>query len=114
MPWPVLNHYEGDALRQVAFPLGGIGTGTISLGGRAELRDFEIFNTPAKGSNPPFTFFASLVPASRRPACHAHSRGGAAAALRRRFRRNHAAGRAASPTPCLFGRLLPVRTLHAY
>ena len=58
MPWPVLNHYEGDSLRQVAFPLGGIGTGTISLGGRAELRDFEIFNTPAKGSNPPFTFFA--------------------------------------------------------
>jgi non-lysosomal glucosylceramidase len=58
MPWPILNHYEGDTLRQVAFPLGGIGTGTICLGGRAELRDFEIFNTPSKGSNPPFTFFA--------------------------------------------------------
>src|SRR5690242_12653146 len=33
---------------EVAFPLGGIGTGTISLGGRGELRDWEIFNRPAK------------------------------------------------------------------
>lgn len=58
MSWPVLNHYEGDALRQIAFPLGGIGTGTICLGGRGELKDFELFNTPAKGVNPPYTFFA--------------------------------------------------------
>jgi len=26
--------FEGESLREVAFPLGGIGTGTISLGGR--------------------------------------------------------------------------------
>jgi len=56
--WPVLTRYEGDALDQVAFPLGGIGTGTVALGGRAELRDFEICNRPAKGFNPPYTFFA--------------------------------------------------------
>jgi non-lysosomal glucosylceramidase len=42
----------------VAFPLGGIGTGNISLGARGDLRDWEIFNQPAKGYNLPNTFFA--------------------------------------------------------
>src|SRR5713226_874742 len=50
--------FVGDTLREVALPLGGIGTGTISLGGRGNLRDWEIFNRPAKGNNLPFTFFA--------------------------------------------------------
>ena len=35
----------------LAFPLGGIGTGTISLGGRGNLRDWEIFNRPDKGND---------------------------------------------------------------
>ncbi|MDR1949407.1 MAG: hypothetical protein LBQ38_08445, partial [Spirochaetaceae bacterium] len=34
--------YANDAVF-AAFPLGGIGTGTISLGARGDLRDFEIF-----------------------------------------------------------------------
>jgi non-lysosomal glucosylceramidase len=50
--------FTGEALREVAFPLGGIGTGTVSLGGRGELRDWEIFNRPSKGSVLPHTFFA--------------------------------------------------------
>lgn len=50
--------YEGVSLREIAFPLGGIGTGTVSLGGRGELRDWEIFNRPAKGASLPYTFFA--------------------------------------------------------
>jgi len=50
--------FEGTAAREVAFPLGGIGTGTVSLGGRGNLRDWEIFNRPDKGVNLPFTFFA--------------------------------------------------------
>ncbi|HEY65741.1 MAG TPA: hypothetical protein G4O02_14340 [Caldilineae bacterium] len=66
--WPILSHYEGETLREVAFPLGGIGTGTISLGGRAELRDFEIFNRPAKGLTPPYTFFALRAQAEGYPA----------------------------------------------
>lgn len=41
-----------------AFPLGGIGTGNVSLGARGDLRDWEIFNKPAKGSLLPNTFFA--------------------------------------------------------
>ncbi len=42
----------------LAFPLGGVGTGNVSLGARGELRDWEIFNLPAKGNTLPLTFFA--------------------------------------------------------
>src|SRR6185436_18782476 len=41
----------------LAFPLGGIGTGNVSLGARGDLRDWEIFNRPAKGTLLPNTFF---------------------------------------------------------
>lgn len=43
---------------QAVFPLGGIGTGNVSLGSRGELRDWEIFNRPGKGKILPYTFFA--------------------------------------------------------
>jgi non-lysosomal glucosylceramidase len=49
--------FPGEA-REVALPIGGIGTGTVSLGARGELRDWEIFNKPAKGLRLPYTFFA--------------------------------------------------------
>src|SRR5581483_7973339 len=52
------NIYKGRKLRMIAFPLGGIGTGTISLGGRGQLRDWEIFNRPDKGNSPAFCFFS--------------------------------------------------------
>jgi non-lysosomal glucosylceramidase len=48
--------FTGQNLKEIAFPLGGIGTGTISLGGRGDLRDWEIFNHPDKGRKPPYTF----------------------------------------------------------
>ena len=47
--WPVLNRYSADYLRQIALPLGGIGTGTVSVNGRGELCDWEIMNVPARG-----------------------------------------------------------------
>ncbi|MBM3235446.1 hypothetical protein FJZ31_04030 [Candidatus Poribacteria bacterium] len=56
--WPVLTHYDKEHLSQIAFPLGGIGTGTISLGGRGQLRDWEIMNRPSKGFVPRYSFFA--------------------------------------------------------
>jgi hypothetical protein len=37
--WPVMMHYDSEHLQQIALPLGGIGTGTVSRGGRGELRD---------------------------------------------------------------------------
>ncbi|MGQ9680974.1 MAG: GH116 family glycosyl-hydrolase [Anaerolineae bacterium] len=54
-PQPV---YEGSSLTQVAFPIGGIGTGSVSLAGNGALVDWEIFNRPNKGTVLPFTFFA--------------------------------------------------------
>ena len=50
--------FSGSALQEIAFPLGGIGTGSVSLGGRGELRDWEIFNKPDKGGRLDFSFFA--------------------------------------------------------
>lgn len=58
-PLPRLEYprtFSGRQLSQIAFPLGGIGTGSISLGGRGQLRDWEIFNRPSKGLNPAYAF----------------------------------------------------------
>jgi uncharacterized protein (DUF608 family) len=48
--------FRGRALSTIAFPLGGVGAGSVSLGGRGQLRDWEIFNKPDKGSNLNFAF----------------------------------------------------------
>lgn len=50
-----------------AFPLGGIGAGNVSLGARGDLRDWEIFNRPAKGTRLPNTFFAIRAQAGAAP-----------------------------------------------
>jgi non-lysosomal glucosylceramidase len=50
--WPVLKRYDQNHLARIALPLGGIGTGTVSLGGRGDLRDWEIMNRAAKGFVP--------------------------------------------------------------
>jgi uncharacterized protein (DUF608 family) len=46
--WPSFKQYPQEYLSRIALPLGGIGTGTVSLGGRGDLRDWEIMNRPAK------------------------------------------------------------------
>ena len=51
----------GPEAATAAFPLGGIGTGNVSIGARGELRDWEISNHPDKGTWLPFTFFAIRV-----------------------------------------------------
>ncbi len=40
----------------IAFPLGGVGAGSIALGGRGQLRDWEMFNRPNKGFRPSYVF----------------------------------------------------------
>lgn len=47
----------GPEATALAFPLGGIGTGNVSLGARGDFRDWEIFNRPAKNTVLPNTFF---------------------------------------------------------
>jgi non-lysosomal glucosylceramidase len=56
--WPVLTSYTQEQLTRIALPLGGIGTGTVSLGGRGDLRNWEIVNRPARGFAPQHSFFA--------------------------------------------------------
>lgn len=48
--------FTGSALAMISYPLGGIGTGSIGLGGRGQLRDWEIINKTDKGSSPPYAF----------------------------------------------------------
>jgi non-lysosomal glucosylceramidase len=52
LPWPVLKKYDQEHTYKIALPVGGIGTGTVSLGGRGNLQDWEIMSKPAKGFNP--------------------------------------------------------------
>ena len=42
--------YTGNKLKEISFPIGGIGTGSIGLGGDGRFIDWEIFNKPNKGS----------------------------------------------------------------
>jgi uncharacterized protein (DUF608 family) len=48
--------FTGRNLKMIGFPLGGIGTGTVSLGGRGQLRDWEMFNRPDKGNELSYAF----------------------------------------------------------
>ncbi|HEU0141889.1 MAG TPA: GH116 family glycosyl-hydrolase, partial [Bryobacteraceae bacterium] len=57
--------FTGARLARIAFPLGGIGAGTISLGGRGQLRDWEIFNRPDKGKSPQYAFSSIWVKSSK-------------------------------------------------
>ncbi len=50
--WPVLKEYGGKNLRRIRMPLGGIGTGQVSLCGTGGLRAFEIRNSAEKGFTP--------------------------------------------------------------
>lgn len=45
--------YTGDSLRNIAFPLGGIGTGNLLLSGRGNIMELEIFGMAAQDEVPP-------------------------------------------------------------
>lgn len=57
--WPRV--FRGRQLSMIAFPLGGVAAGSVSLGGRGQLRDWEIFNRPQKGNTPSYAFPAIWV-----------------------------------------------------
>lgn len=50
--------YRKDNQKEIAFPLGGIGAGCVSLSGNGRLVDWEIFNRPNRRSINEFTHFA--------------------------------------------------------
>ncbi len=54
--WPVLKHYEKQQTYRIAMPIGGIGTGDISLGGNGQWMDVEMMNKPGIG------FYGSVTP----------------------------------------------------
>lgn len=53
--------YKKEKTREISFPLGGIGTGCIGLGGNGRLIDWEIQNRPNKGSYNGYSHFAIKV-----------------------------------------------------
>lgn len=50
--------FTKDARREISFPLGGIGSGSVGLSGSGELIDWEIFNRPNKGSRVGYSHLA--------------------------------------------------------
>jgi uncharacterized protein (DUF608 family) len=60
--------YRGRERALIGFPLGGVGAGSINLGGRGQLREWWIFNRPDKGRVPQYAFPAIRVEtANRKP-----------------------------------------------
>lgn len=63
--------FRGSKLKMISFPLGGVAAGSLGLGGRGQLRDWEIFNRPNKGFSPNYAFPAIWVQAGDgSPAAH--------------------------------------------
>jgi non-lysosomal glucosylceramidase len=50
--------YAGQTSTLVAVPIGGIGTGCVSLGGWGQLQDWEIYGRPGKGNLNEMAFFS--------------------------------------------------------
>src|SRR4030081_2665238 len=50
--------YRGEALRALALPLGGIGTGSVALAGDGGLRQWQIVNNVNHDAHVPNSFFA--------------------------------------------------------
>jgi len=61
------RRFTGRRLAMIAFPLGGVTAGAISLGGRGQLRDWEIFNRSEKGKSPQYAFPAIWAQAGDAP-----------------------------------------------
>ncbi len=51
--------YEGSKTKNISFPLGSIGTGSVALLGNGALGDFKIFGRPNKNTGFGYTFFSA-------------------------------------------------------
>jgi len=59
--------YRGAHLREIIFPLGGIGTGTVWLNGAGRLVNWQIFNNIQKDTYVDDTFFAVRIEQAGKP-----------------------------------------------
>ena len=50
LPWPVLSHYDQEHTGRIALPIGGIGTGTVSLSGRVICKTGRSSTAQQRGS----------------------------------------------------------------
>ena len=48
--------FRGRQLAMISFPLGGVAAGSLGLGGRGQLINWEMFNRPNKGYRPAYAF----------------------------------------------------------
>jgi non-lysosomal glucosylceramidase len=67
--WPTLKQYDKNHISKIALPVGGIGTGTVSISGRGSLVDWEIMNLSGKG-------FSTVTPGNDAPFFAIHIRNG--------------------------------------
>jgi uncharacterized protein (DUF608 family) len=63
--WPILSRYDAAHLREIALPIGGIGTGFFALGGRGQLADWQLMSRPNRGWRP---LYSHLLLRTRQPA----------------------------------------------
>ncbi len=65
------RRFAGRHLKMISFPLGGVTAGSLGLGGRGQLTDWEIFNRPNKGFRPAYGFPAIWAQSgSAKPVAH--------------------------------------------
>ncbi len=57
----VRDTYDGENLREIRFPLGGLGSGDIAMNGKGALADWEVANHPDAGFRPDYTFIGLFV-----------------------------------------------------
>jgi non-lysosomal glucosylceramidase len=50
------RQFRGRQLKMISFPLGGVAAGSLGLGGRGQLYNWEIFNRSNIGFRPPYAF----------------------------------------------------------
>lgn len=60
------RRFSGEYLKMISFPLGGVAAGSLGLGGRGQLVDWEIFNRPNKGYRPQYAFASIWAQAGNR------------------------------------------------
>ena len=59
--WLVLSRYDVDHLKEIAMPVGGIGTGFFCLGGKGQLTDWQLMSRPHRGWRPLYSHFVLWV-----------------------------------------------------